>query len=46
MILSLFWKRITRAGAIAGMLGGAVCMNAGAYNGEMKQVIESVTVLI
>ena len=24
-------------------LGGAVCMNAGAYDGEMKQVLESVT---
>lgn len=34
------------AHGIPGMLGGAVCMNAGAYNGEMKQVIESVTVLI
>ena len=30
---------------IPGTLGGAVCMNAGAYDGEMKQVIETVTVL-
>lgn len=33
------------AHGIPGTLGGAVCMNAGAYDGEMKQVIESVTVL-
>jgi len=34
------------AHGIPGTLGGAVCMNAGAYDGEMKQVIESVTVLL
>ena len=33
------------AHGIPGTLGGAVCMNAGAYDGEMKQVIESVTLL-
>ncbi len=32
------------ASGIPGTLGGAVCMNAGAYGGEMKDVIESVTV--
>lgn len=31
------------AHGIPGSVGGAVCMNAGAYDGEMKQVIESVT---
>lgn len=33
------------AHGIPGTVGGAVCMNAGAYDGEMKQVIKSVTVL-
>ena len=33
------------AHGIPGTVGGAVCMNAGAYDGEMKQVVESVTVL-
>jgi UDP-N-acetylmuramate dehydrogenase len=33
------------AHGIPGTLGGAVCMNAGAYDGEMKQVIRRVTVL-
>lgn len=32
------------AHGIPGALGGAVCMNAGAYDGEMKQVIERVSV--
>ena len=32
------------AHGIPGTLGGAVCMNAGAYDGEMKQVITEVTV--
>ena len=31
------------AHGIPGSLGGAVCMNAGAYGGEMKQVLSSVT---
>ncbi len=31
------------AAGIPGSLGGALMMNAGAYNGEMSQVVESVT---
>lgn len=33
------------AGGIPGTLGGAVAMNAGAYGGEMKDVLEEVVVL-
>lgn len=33
------------AGGIPGTLGGAVAMNAGAYGGEIKDVIESVRVI-
>ncbi|MBQ3103612.1 MAG: UDP-N-acetylmuramate dehydrogenase [Oscillospiraceae bacterium] len=33
------------AHGIPGSLGGAVCMNAGAYDGEMKQVLVSATAL-
>ena len=33
------------AHGIPGTVGGAVCMNAGAYDGEMKQVVRSVTLL-
>lgn len=33
------------AHGIPGSLGGAVCMNAGAYGGEMVQVVKEVTVL-
>ena len=33
------------AHGIPGTVGGGVCMNAGAYDGEMKQVIACVTVL-
>ena len=33
------------AHGIPGTLGGAVTMNAGAYDGEMKQVLESATVI-
>lgn len=31
------------ASGIPGSLGGAVCMNAGAYGGEMKDIVKSVT---
>ena len=33
------------AGGIPGTVGGGVCMNAGAYGGEMKQVLRSAAVL-
>lgn len=33
------------AHGIPGTVGGGVCMNAGAYGGEMKQVLRSATVL-
>ncbi len=33
------------AHGIPGTVGGAVCMNAGAYGGEMRQVVQAVTVL-
>ncbi len=33
------------AAGIPGSMGGAIVMNAGAYDGEMKQVVQSVTVL-
>lgn len=33
------------AAGIPGTLGGAIVMNAGAYDGEMKQVVESVKLL-
>ena len=33
------------ASGIPGSIGGAVVMNAGAYEGEMKQIVESVTVI-
>ncbi|MBR4173159.1 MAG: UDP-N-acetylmuramate dehydrogenase, partial [Clostridia bacterium] len=33
------------AGGIPGTLGGAVYMNAGAYGGEMKDIVKSVTYL-
>jgi UDP-N-acetylmuramate dehydrogenase len=33
------------AHGIPGSLGGAICMNAGAYGGEMKQVVSEVEVL-
>lgn len=33
------------ASGIPGTLGGAICMNAGAYGGEMKDLVESVHVM-
>ncbi len=33
------------ASGIPGSIGGAIVMNAGAYDGEMKMIVESVTVL-
>lgn len=33
------------ASGIPGSLGGAVCMNAGAYGGEIKQVLDSAEIL-
>ncbi len=33
------------AAGIPGSLGGAIVMNAGAYDGEMKQVVKSVTLM-
>lgn len=33
------------AAGIPGSMGGAIVMNAGAYDGEMSQIVESVTVL-
>lgn len=33
------------ASGIPGSLGGAICMNAGAYDGEMKDIIRSVRLL-
>lgn len=48
--LAIYARREGLAGlefahGIPGTLGGAVCMNAGAYGGEMKQVIREVTAL-
>lgn len=33
------------ASGIPGSLGGGVCMNAGAYGGELKDILKSITVL-
>ncbi|MBQ7564451.1 MAG: UDP-N-acetylmuramate dehydrogenase [Lachnospiraceae bacterium] len=38
-------KGLEFASGIPGSVGGAIVMNAGAYGGEMKQVVESVTLL-
>ena len=48
--LALFaWKNgltgLEFAHGIPGSVGGAVCMNAGAYGGEMRQVVREATVL-
>jgi UDP-N-acetylmuramate dehydrogenase len=53
VLLSKLSKKIYEAGlegfefasGIPGTLGGAVFMNAGAYGGEMKDIVESVTVV-
>lgn len=34
------------ASGIPGSIGGAMVMNAGAYDGEMKMIVESVTILL
>ena len=39
------FKGIEFASGIPGTIGGGVCMNAGAYGGELKDVILNVTVL-
>ena len=39
-------KGLEFAHGIPGAVGGAMCMNAGAYDGEMKQVVRRVTLLI
>lgn len=33
------------ASGIPGTIGGGVCMNAGAYDGELKDIVETVTIL-
>lgn len=53
-LLSVIAKRAAKesltglefAAGIPGSLGGAITMNAGAYGGEMKQVVESVCALL
>lgn len=53
ILLSTLAKNVAKAslsglefsGGIPGTLGGAVAMNAGAYGGEMKDVIESVSLM-
>ncbi|MCR5396604.1 MAG: UDP-N-acetylmuramate dehydrogenase [Lachnospiraceae bacterium] len=42
---SKFLSGLEFASGIPGTLGGAITMNAGAYGGEMKDVVQSVTVL-
>ena len=43
--VGLTWTGLEFACGIPGTVGGAVYMNAGAYGGEMKDVLESVTFL-
>ncbi|MFP4698193.1 MAG: UDP-N-acetylmuramate dehydrogenase [Eubacteriales bacterium] len=53
ILLSTLAKKICKASlkgfefasGIPGTLGGAVCMNAGAYGGELKQILVSATVI-
>ena len=44
--LSLGLEGLEFACGIPGSVGGATFMNAGAYDGELRQVVESVTVLL
>lgn len=44
-ILDASLKGFEFASGIPGTLGGAVSMNAGAYGGEMKDIVETVTVM-
>ncbi len=44
-VVSLSLKGLEFAAGIPGSVGGALTMNAGAYDGEMKQVVKGCTVL-
>jgi UDP-N-acetylmuramate dehydrogenase len=45
MALRHGWQGMNFALGIPGLLGGAICMNAGTADGEMADVLQSVTVL-